>query len=232
MKIVPRIAIGVGLITATVANADMTGNVYQVISSVTASGDAVFGGAAFDGTVVDLWMEFDDANDILLNVYNFNDANLGAVYYQSFTGGSWLPNNLGPPFETDNLQYADSYVSIGGYNGGVQPGADGTGLDPNFGGVNADGPEANGGWYNSNPGDPIGQVVATEHTSTGLGVFIGRFSMNGGVVDMEGGAGEATWNQGIGTPGDQAGFIILPVPAPGAIALLGLAGLAGRRRRN
>jgi hypothetical protein len=230
MRVPVAVASFIAITAATSANADMTGNVYQVQSSGNYSGDGAFGGATFAGGITDLWMEFDDASDILLNVYNFNDVNLGVHYYQSFTGGSWLPNNLGPPFETDNLQYADSYVSIGGYNGGVQPGADGTGLDPNFGGVNADGPEANGGWYNSNPGDPIGAVVATEHTSTGLGVFIGRFSLQGGDIDMEGGYGEATWNQGLGTPGNQAGFNV--IPAPGAIALFALAGLAGRRRRR
>jgi len=223
---VPFAAAGVVAMTvASAANADMTGNVYYSSSSVSAVDG--FGAPDFDGTVVDLWMEFDDANDILLNVYNFNDANLGTTYYQSFTGATWLPNNLGVPFETDALRLADSFVSIGG--GGDQGPANGTGLDPNFGGTGAAGPGANGGWYNSDPGNPIGAVVATDVTSTGLGVFIGRFSINGGDLNMEGGFGEATWNQGLGTDGQQAGFVI--VPAPGAIALLGLAGLAGRRRR-
>ena len=47
---------------------------------------------------------------------------------------------------------------------------------------------------------------------------------------MIGGTGFATFNEGIGTPGQQDSFTI--VPAPGALALLGLAGLAGRRRRK
>ena len=40
---------------------------------------------------------------------------------------------------------------------------------------------------------------------------------------MEGGFGEATWNQGLGTPGNQAGFNV--IPAPGAIALSALPAL-------
>ena len=51
------------------------------------------------------------------------------------------------------------------------------------------------------------------------------------LVSLEGTVFEATWNKGLGTSGQQAQFTI--VPAPGAMALLGLAGLAGgRRRRN
>ena len=222
------VAFSASALVGSFAAADMTGSVYQHQYNVSAVDG--FGAPDFNGTVVDLWMEFNDDADILLNVYNFNDANLGTTYYQSFTGATWLPNNLGAPFETDALQYADSYVSIGGYNGGSQPGNDGTGLDPNFGGAAAAGPGTNAGWYNSDPGNPIGAVVSTGHTDTGLGVFIGRFSMQGALdFTMEGSYGSFTWNQGLGTSGVQGDFAV--VPAPGVLALLGLAGLAGRRRR-
>ena len=42
---------------------------------------------------------------------------------------------------------------------------------------------------------------------------------------------EVTWNEGLGTPGQQGEFIV-NVPAPGAVALLGLAGLVGGGRRR
>lgn len=228
MKMRVPVAAGLGLLVAAASvNADMTGNVYQ--NSYGGSFVDGFGAPDFNGTIIDLWMEFDDSADVLLNVYDFNDIQLGTTYYQSFTGATWLPNNLGAPFETPALQSADSYVSIGG-DGGNQTNANGTGLDPNFGGTGAAGPGANAGWYNSDPGTPIGAVMATGHTSTGLGVFIGRFSMEGGVThNMEGSTGSATWNQGLGTEGQQAGFVV--VPTPGALALLGIACLAGRRRR-
>ena len=224
------IALGASATFATAANADFTGAVFQHVQYVNVVDG--FSAPDFDGTVIDLWAESDDAADILLNVYGYHDANFGTAYYQSFTGGTWLPNNQGPPFETPALQYADSYVSIGGYNGGSQPNNDGTGLDPNFGGTDADGPAEGSGWYNSNPAKYNGQAVATSHTDSGLGVFIGRFSLNDGGAgfSMEGTFGEFTWNQGLGTPGHQGGFSV--IPAPGAVALLGLAGLAGRRRRN
>jgi hypothetical protein len=223
------VSLSASTLIGSVAAADMTGDCYQNIQQVNAVDG--FGASDFSGTVVDLWLEFDSLDDVMLNVYNFNDANLGTNYYQSFTGTGWQPNNLGAPFETEALQLADSFISIGG-DGSEQFGNNGTGVDPNFGGNNAAGPGANGGWYNSNPTVEIGAVVVTGFTDTGFGVFIGRFSVNGGELDMASGTGFATWNQGIGTEGSQASFEILPVPAPGALALLGLAGLAGRRRRN
>lgn len=222
------VSLSASTLIASAATADMTGMCYQNIQQVSAVDG--FGAENFSGTVVDLWLEFDDVNDVMLNVYNFNDTNLGTTYYQSFTGGVWAPNNQGPPFETEALQIADSFISIGG-DGGSQSAGNGTGVDPNFGGNTAAGPGANGGWYNSDPTTPIGAVVSTSFTNTGLGVFIGRFSINGGELNMGGGIGAATWNQGIGTEGSQAAFQIVDIPAPGALALLGLAGFAGRRRR-
>ena len=56
-----------------------------------------------------------------------------------------------------------------------------------------------------------------------------RFAYNGD-FDLAGSTLSVTWNEGIGTGAEQANFTV--VPAPGALALLGLAGLAGRRRRN
>ena len=213
------------LAICSLASADMTGTVYASTSVISAD-DGSFG-SAFNGTVVDLWMEFDSNDDVLLNVFDFNlnDANLGRDFYQSGTGSSWTASTNGDIFTTDALLYADSFVTIGG--GPLD--SNGTSLDPN-----GDPNSSNSGWYNSNPNNPNGQVVSTDVTNTGLGVFIGRFSINGldypgDVLDLTGTSGWATYNQGLGTEGVQMNFTV--VPAPGAIALLGLATLAGRRRR-
>ncbi len=225
------------LITSTlmgsIATADMTGNCFQRVREVSAVDG--FGAPDFNGTVVDLWLEFDSVDDVLLNVYNFNDANLGTNYYQSFTGSGWQPNNQGFPFETDALAFADSFITIGGTGDEAQDANNGTGVDPGFGGNNAAGPGANAGWYNSNPTVEIGAVVATDFTYTGFGVFIGRFSLNGSELQMCGGTGFCTWNQGIGTDGSQASFEITELicaPTPGALALLGIAGIFKPRRRS
>ena len=206
----------------------MTGNAYEVGYAWSGS---TFGGST-SGYVVDLYLEFTSSSDILLNVYNFNDANLGTSYYQALTAAGWAPNLQGGPFNTQDAREFDSFIAIGGiteYGPGGQPyqmAGNGVSVDPGFGGNNADGPGTNSGWYNSNPSNPIGSAGGD-----GL-VMIGRFAIEGSNgFSMEGCTGWATFNEGIGTPGQQQEFICLPTP--GALALLGIAGLTGgRRRRN
>ena len=191
----------------------------------------------FDGSTVNVWVNdvyllSNDPADVVLAVENFALARQAQVgYFQSFTSTGWQPTNRGGPFDTAALRSADSFVTMGGFAAGGMaeqaPGAGaGTGLDPNFGGNNADYPGNLAGWYNGNPPTLNGQVVDNDGT---LGVLVGRFAYDGD-FSLEGSALEVTWNQGLGTPGQQAGFIV--TPAPGALALLGLAGIAGRRRRG
>ena len=221
------VAAGLGLMVAATASADMTGNVYEV--GYAWSG-ATFGGTT-SGYVVDLYMEFTSMDDVLLNVYNFNDVNLGTTYYQGLTAAGWAPNLQAGPFETDDAKQFDSFIAIGGVvaeDAGTgmptQMAGNGVAVDPNFGGNTAAGPAANAGWYNGNPNNPIGTAGSE------LLVFMGRFSIEGSDgFSLEGSEGWATFNEGLGTPGQQQGFTV--VPTPGALALLGLAGLAGRRRR-
>ena len=228
-------ALGLGLATivAATASAEITG-AYVVSYAVTAED---FGGASASVNVQDLYLSSDDAADVGLNVFNMIMADAGKVtYFQSFTGTGWQPTNLGGPFDTAALRSADSFVTMGGFAAGGMaeqaPGAGaGTGLDPNFGGNNADYPGNLAGWYNGNPPTLNGQVgdVPAGPNGKEFGVLIGRFAYDG-EFGLEGSALEVTWNQGLGTPGQQAGFIV--TPAPGAFALLGLAGIAGRRRRG
>ena len=222
-------ALGLGLaaVVAGTASADYTGAV-EVAYSVTA---ADFGGAEVTVNVVDVYMTSNDSADTLLNVYNWNTVGGAASYFQSFTGTGWQPTNLGGPFDTTALQQADSFVTIGGFGAGAlqTPGAGaGSGLDPNFGGNNAAAPGVNAGWYNGSPPSLNGAVMTYDSGVTGT--LIGRFSSLGGEFSLAGTMFEATWNQGLGTPGQQAMFTV--APAPGALALLGLAGVAGRRRRG
>ena len=186
-----------------------------------------FGGVAVSGYVVDLYLELDDT---LLNVYNFNDVNLGTTYFQGLTAAGWAPNEQGSIFTTEVSQSFDSFIAIGGVNAvgtdgnPLQMAGNGVSVDPNFPDNNAAGPGVNAGWFNGNPNNPIGASV------DGL-VFIGRFSIAGSDgFSMENSYGQVTFNEGVGTPGQQESFVV--VPAPGALALLGVAGLAGRRRRN
>ena len=227
----------------TAANAEITGCWYH---GYEASAEA-FGGEVINAYVVDMYMTTDSASDALLNVYNANITNsLGDVsYYQGLTSAGWTPNLQGSVFDTADARYIDSFVSAGGrtvdgvasvdVDGNlIQMGANGTGTDPNFGGNDADQPAAGAGWYNSNPNNPIGVGYLNSTLPGALGeqltMFIGRFTLSE-EFDLSGEL-SVTWNEGIGTPGTQETFSIQEVPAPGALALLGMAGLASRRRRG
>jgi hypothetical protein len=188
-----------------------------------------FGGVAVSGYVVDLYLELEETN-VLLNVYNFNDTNLGTTYFQGLTSAGWAPNEQGSIFTTGVSQSFDSFIAIGGVTNegsdgrAYQMAGNGVAVDPNFDNNNADGPGTNAGWFNGNPNNPIG-------ASAGGRVLIGRFSIAGSTgFSLEGSYGQITFNQGVGTPGEQESFVV--VPAPGALALLGLAGMASRRRRK
>ena len=215
------------------AMADITG-AYVVSYSVTAED---FGGTAVTVDVQDLYLASDDASDVVVNVYNLQLTAAGEVpYHQSATGTGWAPTNLGGIFDTPALRTADSFVTIGGFAQDTlrpeqSPGAgDGIAVDPDFGGNSIDTPTWNAGWYNSSPPSLAGRIgnVAGPNGGFALGLLIGRFAYEGDFT-LEGSTLWTTWNQGIGTEPVQAGFTV--TPAPGAIALLGLAGLAGRRRR-
>jgi hypothetical protein len=224
-----RIAtLGTTALLAASASAGFTGNCYEVGYAWSGS---TFGGTT-SGYVVDLYLEFDSANDVLLNVYNFNDANYGTSYYQALTAAGWAPNLQAGPFETQDALEFDSFIAIGGiteYGPGGQPyqmAGNGVNVDPNFGGNGAVGPGPNSGWYNGNPNNPIGTP-----NDEGL-ILIGRFAIEGSSgFSLINSSGAITYNEGIGTPGQQAEFYC--IPTPGALALLGIAGLTGgRRRRN
>ena len=217
---------------AAPASADITG-AYVVTYSVTA---ADFDGRDVTVTVQDLYLASDDSGDTVLNIYNCNIAESGMVtYFQSFTGTGWQPTNLGGPFDAAALRLADSFVTIGGFAQDTiipeqAPGAGaGSGLDPNFGGNNAAMPGTDAGWYNGSP-PSLNGLVGEVPGGPGLGVLIGRFASVQEFIFLGDGSLEVTWNQGLGTPGQQAGFVCMP--APGALPLFGLAGLTGRRRRR
>ena len=228
-------ALAAGSLIATVASADITG-AYCVSYQVTA---ADFDGSAVTVNIQDLYLSSDNGADVALNVFNYSASETAAdSYFQSFTGTGWQPTNLGGPFDTPALRLADSFVTVGGFaQNTIQPeqapdAGSGTGLDPNFGGNSAAAPGNLAGWYNGSPPSLNGQVGAVpepDGSLIGLGVLVGRFATVG-ESDIIGGTLEVTWNQGLGTPGVQGTFTI--TPAPGALALLGLAGVAGRRRRG
>ena len=208
--------------------------VVGLFGAISAAANAGFAGWAANSyassngnAVIDVYAMFTDSGDKLLNVFNMNITLGGATNFvqNDVAGGAWQPlPNFYPAVD-------DSYVTIG-----QAPGfANTTALDPNFSNNFSTLPPApNAGWYNGNPSSftATAGAVTTNQNTTGatLGVMIGRFVLAGvaDVVRTLNVGGKASFNSGTNAF-DSKSFTY--VPAPGALALLGLAGVAARRRR-
>ena len=193
-----------GLTSVNVDNGDgtWTAQIYANFSAATDELDAVFG----------------DAQNAL-------SISTSGSFYQNALGGATSTSinpALIPLFPSLAL---DSWVTIGlsdqTDNALLNIGIDFSGFEAG-GSISTD----NGSWF-ATPDDP--QVLAGDD----LRVLVGQFTMMGmddnvsGVLNLQGKAGDFETFQAR----DQA-FDFSMVPAPGALALLGLAGVASRRRRK
>ncbi len=207
-------------------------------SLITGSAMADYTGLSFDSTdngdgtwTAQIYANFSAASDELDAV--FGDAQnallieTSSSFYQNALGGSTsaaINPALLPLFPSLAL---DSWVTIGlsdmTGNNMLNIGIDFTAFEAG-GSISTD----NGSWF-ATPDDP--QVLA----GADLRVMVGQFTMFGldsnvsGVLNFQGKAGNFETFQAR----DQAfDFSMGGVPAPGALALLGLAGVASRRRRK
>jgi hypothetical protein len=192
------------------------------------------------GTTVDvyvLYARFNAPTDTVLNAYNFNGlagATMNGFFHKDnansgvlqTTSGTWNPSQTGSI--ANNRPY-DSYVTIGGLPSVTNV----TNADPSWGAApswnRADVPNGqNVGWFNSNPPSLQGRVGGTGNTadSVRLGQFVIASGANAGTFNLK-----IAFNNGVAGSPVQFAESTFSLPAPGAIALLGLAGLAGRRRR-
>ncbi len=190
--------------------------------------------------VYTVWARFNGATDTVLNAFNFNrvDGTFTNLFYHkdnsdynggvlTTAAGTWAPQLTGSA--TLNRPF-DSYLVIGGNAGATNS----TNADPSWpaagGGWNRpDVPNgANVGWFNSSPPNAQGRVGNTGNTATDvrLGQFVVAAGSNGGTWNLKIG-----YNSGVSGAPVQFAETTFNLPTPGAIALLGLAGLAGRRRR-
>jgi hypothetical protein len=193
-----------GLTSVNVDNGDgtWTAQIYANFSAATDEVDAVFG----------------DAQNAL-------SISTSGSFYQNALGGATSTSinpALIPLFPSLAL---DSWVTIGlsdsTGNALLSIGTDFTDFEAG-GSILTD----NGSWF-ATPDDP--QVLAGDD----LRVLVGQFTMYGldsnvsGILNIQGKSGDFETFQAR----DQA-FDFSMVPAPGALALLGLAGVASRRRRK
>ena len=163
----------------------------------------------------------------------------GSMQISAASGMSFYQNGLGGPTSTAinsaffplaaSLEW-DSYVSIGALYANGHPFAENKLLDigVDFSGFNAGGSidTSNGSWFVT-PVDPqgeelngmvfIGQFTVIGGSGDGYADLVGQISLQGKDIDGN------TWQE-IGAH--------WAFPAPGGLALLGMAGFAGRRRRH
>ena len=230
-------------------------------ASFIASADAgVLGYSAFYYTasngnvVIDVFTVVSNASDRLLNVYNVNltttqgGSTLATFVQQTGTATrGWKPD---ANTSTRN-NIVDSFMTIG-VDGGAPYGGEyyasaGTGADGSFTNWSSLAPTvpANAGWFLSPPTLPdnvaesmsgmTGTRVNTGTAGTSnLGIWCAHMIMAPGSANCWW-AGTSAVKDGVTgatvTTTAQSTNLLAVVPAPGAIALLGIAGFASRRRR-
>ncbi len=193
-----------------------------------------------------LYARFNGATDTVLNAFNWNaigDASTNGFWHKdnSYSSptpgtlsqefGSWAPQQTGSA--TLNRPF-DSFLTIGAANGPTSA----TSGDPSWSTAGAAGWNVTGlptgynvGWFNSSPPNLQGRVGVAGNAadSVRLGQFVIGRDVNAGSYNLKIG-----YNNGVAGSAVQffeGSFTLGAIPTPGAIALLGLAGLAGRRRR-
>jgi hypothetical protein len=205
---------------ASVASASFTG--YTVDRVVTAAGNIQY----------KVYGNWSSNNLVFLNAFNFatQAGSMNARHQdaaEDLDGNpsqSWSASvNLLGSAARDN----DSWVSASG--SGTSAGADAS-LDPGFNPSNGNSIPNGAGWFDSTPGVP--NLIAAGGAS-GYRMLLMQIVRNGNDADLE-----ATFYlknafkvNGTTTALFGEGTFTIGVPAPGALALLGLAGMAGRRRR-
>lgn len=202
--IVSGIALSAGI--ATSANAAFTGFTVQNVGS----------GGGLGVSVYQVYANFSAPTDILLNVlkHNVTSGTMNALH-NDFGGGIWNPSLTILPDQVAN----DSFVTVTGLTGVNAQ----TNLDPSFGTGLGGAIPANAGWFNSNPSSNI--VVGSS-----LRIMIMQVVL---VVGNPGYTASLEVGYKLSPSATQPlfGSGTYTIPAPGALALLGAAGLMGRRRR-
>ena len=200
--------------------------------------------------VYTVWARFNGVTDTMLNAFNF-----GAVGASSMTGfwhkdnayynsgvlmqgfGTWNPSQSGSI--SLNRPY-DSFLTIGGQATPTNT----TNADPSWvSGGNADARSWNRpdlpnngtlGWFNSNPPNLQGRVGQLNNTATDvrIGQFVLSLGDNAAAENLRVYTLTLGYNSGVVGAPVQFATSSFSLPAPGACALLGLAGIRSRRRRN
>lgn len=211
MKSISLIGAGLAVAVAAGANAAVTGLQVE------------YGGLVGGRHVWSVYAVSNDVNHVMLNVigHTTTAGSMAGVEHNDFGGGTWSPTLTILPDQLAN----DSYVTVTGQAGA----AAGTNLDPSFGAGTGAAIPNGAGWLTANPGSPIlfsggrikiMQVAGSSFSQSAVG-YTARLTIGY----------KANANSTTPLYAENLTYTIGLVPAPGALALLGIAGLAGRRRR-
>jgi MYXO-CTERM domain-containing protein len=208
-------------------------------------------------TIIDIFAGVSNASDKFLNVY---DANISTTVAGGFFQQAGLANKTWKPDTggfSNTRNSIDSFMTAGTFQGGVYGAqyyaSTQTNADPNFtgtswnatpGSADATTVPANAGWYTGNPTSVdnnaeslaglTGRVNGTNGQFATHGIWVAHLVLSGTNVQIGTDvsfAGYASIKDGISGALSQGSSSFAAVPAPGALALLGLAGFAARRRR-
>ena len=228
----------------------------SAVAFATTSADAgVIGYSSFartasnGNTVIDVFAVMSNASDRLLNIYNANltttqgGSTLATFVQQAGTATrGWKPDATTSTRSND----VDSFMTIGVDGGAPYDGqyyaSAGTGADGNFTNWSTLAPTVpvNAGWFLSPPTLPdnmaesmagmTGIRVNSGAAAAGsnLGVWCAHLVMTPGTTSVFWNATAASKDGLTGATVTYTGTLF---PAPGALALLGVAGFASRRRR-
>ena len=208
--------IAAGSLLATGAMADYTEMSYEAVNNNDGTWTArIF--ANFDAATDELDAVYGDASDQLL-------IGTTSSFYQNAFGGNTSADINPALYDAFPSLRLDSWVTIG-LEDNVGNNMLNIGMDWASFEAGGEIQTSNGTWF-ATPDDP--QVLA----GADLRVMIGQFTMYGtdshvsGVINLQGKAGDFETFNITGVTFDYA------LPAPGALALLGLAGVVSRRRRK
>jgi hypothetical protein len=210
------------LITSS-ASAQSGFNGFSVVRTLTAAGNTQY-------KVYGNWSTA--SSFALVNAFDFNVASgfsgtMNARHQDGFLDGNELPSQTwNPAFNLAlSIRDNDSWVTASGIS--TASGNDTT-LDPSFVPADAGFIPVAAGWYDATPGTA---------NLTGASLLLLQIVRAGN--DSSNGMGMCTSTMKVGfkvaggtTPLIGAGSFTIGAPAPGALALLGLAGAFGRRRRS
>ena len=206
--------------------------------------------------MVDVFAGVSNSSDRLLNVYNANitTTNVGGFYQASgLSNKTWKPDTASFSSTRSSI---DSFMTAGTYSGGAYSGeyyaSANTNGDPNFTGTSWIGTPAspaattiptNAGWYTGDPtsidnsAESLAAVAGTRVNASGasganFGIWCAHLVVTSNTTTVSWDAFASIKDGVTGVTSQAQSTTANFIPAPGAIALLGLAAFAAHRRRD